>query len=249
MTEDIVEIPVPEVESIMEDIKTFWEKRDVYKQNNMVFKRGVLLFGSSGTGKSYILQRLIKHVIEEKDGIVISLATAQDIDYYVAFAPTVFRAIEANRNVVIVLEELDELLGSKAFYDTTTKLLSVLDGLKQVNGGTLFLSTTNSINKISDAFKNRPGRFDLKRKIGLPSDDVRLHFLKSKLSEEQQKKYNLQQWTTDSKGFSLAHLKEMIISVAIFGQDYEKTISNLKTMAQKNASDEDDSLQIGKIGF
>lgn len=247
MTENIVEIPVPEVESILEDIKNFWDKRDVYKQNNMVYKRGVLLFGSAGTGKSYIIQRLIKHVIEEKDGIAISLASAQDIDYYVAFAPAVLRAIEVDRPVIIVLEEIDELLGSKAFYDTTSKLLSVLDGLKQLNGGTLYLATTNSIGKLNDAFKNRPGRFDLKRRISLPSDEVRLHFLKSKLSVEQQKNYNLQKWVDDSKNFSLAHLKELIVSVAIMNQDYEKTICSLKAMSEKDSLD--DNYQIGKIGF
>jgi len=245
VTEDIIQIQAPEFESVVNDIRTFWEKRALYKQNNLIYKRGILLFGAPGTGKSYIIQQLTKEVINNNNGIVISLSSALQVEYYTTFAPSVLRAIEPNRPLIVVIEEIDELILSRGYHDTAAKLLNMLDGLTSVDGGTVYIATTNHIEKIREHFTNRPGRFDLKRKIELPSDKARLHFFESKLKPDEHKKYDLQKWVRDTKGMSLAHLKELVIAIVIMNKDYQQTINSLKSMADKASSRDDGS----KIGF
>jgi hypothetical protein len=67
-------------------------------------------------------------------------------------------------------------------------------------------------------------------KIGTPNTEARLMYLRSRnleLSEEE-----IQRWAEASKGFSLAHLKELIIGIVCLGGNLEDEIVRLKAMAQ-----------------
>lgn len=244
-TEHLLDLPMPDVQHILADIKKFWEQRNIYKANNLLYKRGILLYGAPGGGKSYILQQLIKNVIEQQNGIVISVPTAQSVEDYCAFVGDTLRKIEPERPMIVILEELDNIL-THCYHNTQALLLSALDGLKTVDGGTVFLATTNFIERLPAALTNRPGRLDIKRRIQPPSDQCRLFFLENKLSEEERKKHDLNKWVEDTKGLSLAHLKELVVAVSIMGKNYDLTILNLKAMADRASSNDDAT---DKIGF
>ena len=38
---------------LLKEIETFWDKKNLYLENNLIHKRGILLSGFMGTGKNY----------------------------------------------------------------------------------------------------------------------------------------------------------------------------------------------------
>ena len=59
--DELYELPSPEIQSILTDIQLFWDKKTVYKEYNFVHKRGILLWGDPGCGKSGIIQLCITY--------------------------------------------------------------------------------------------------------------------------------------------------------------------------------------------
>ena len=78
--DELYKLPSIEIESIIKDIKGFWNSKDVYKKHKFIYKRGILLYGQPGCGKSGIIQLCVSHVIEEMKGIVINIKEEDDVD-------------------------------------------------------------------------------------------------------------------------------------------------------------------------
>jgi ATP-dependent 26S proteasome regulatory subunit len=209
----------------------------------MIHKRGILLFGRPGSGKSVIIQRLIKHIIEVKDGIVINISSSNCVENYFTFAPEILRVIEPDRPLLVILEELDQLI-YRSHIDIPAMLLNLLDGIKQI-GNVIYMATTNHPERLDAHFTNRPGRFDVKKRLGLLTEEGREYFLRHKLTVDEIAKIDFKKWVTDSEGLSIAHLKELIVSVLIIGKDYEKTIESLKRMKDFKSSREDNVSEVG----
>jgi len=64
----------------------------------------------------------------------------------------------------------------------------------------------------------------------MPSDSARACFLKAKNPRLRTDEAALSHWVEASKGFSIAHLKEFIISVECFGRTVEDTAKRLRKM-------------------
>jgi hypothetical protein len=60
---------------------------------------------------------------------------------------------------------------------------------------------------------------------------VRKFFLEKVILEKYHDKVNFTQWAADTDNLSLAHLKELVISVLILGNDYEITLNKLRSMS------------------
>jgi SpoVK/Ycf46/Vps4 family AAA+-type ATPase len=244
ITDGLIDLPVPESIGIINDIRKFWSMEEEYRNANMIHKRGILLYGSPGSGKSTLINKLVQ-TANATDAVTINITCCEEIEYYIAWAPEMFRIIEPDRKLLVILEEIDGLLW-RGHIDIPTILLNMLDGLNQVNK-VVYVATTNHITKLDGAFTNRPGRFDIKSKVGLPNKETRRYFIEHKLTAEQLKNVNLNQWVDESEGLSIAHLRELIISVLIMGHDYNKTIESLKKM-KEFISDREES-GVREIGF
>ena len=89
LSEELFILPSPEIKSIIDDIKKFWEGREVFKRYKYVHKRGILLHGDPGCGKSGIIQLCIKYVIEEMNGLVINLKDHYQVELFDDFIQTI----------------------------------------------------------------------------------------------------------------------------------------------------------------
>ena len=49
-------LPSPEIQEVIEDIKKFWGQIETFKTYKFAHKRGILLYGEPGCGKSSIIQ-------------------------------------------------------------------------------------------------------------------------------------------------------------------------------------------------
>lgn len=80
----------------------------------------------------------------------------------------------------------------------------------------LFLATTNYPERLDRRFIERPSRFDTIKHIEQPSPSSRREFLKAK--EPSLSPTELDEWVELSAGFSIAHLKELVIAVKCLDQ-------------------------------
>jgi predicted AAA+ superfamily ATPase len=227
--DELYELPSPEIESILSDIKIFWKKRETYKEYNFVHKRGILLYGDPGCGKSGIIQLCVKDLIENENGIVINIKEDEDFKAFVDFVPTI-RSIEPDRALIVILEDIDSLAGEDRY--STTKLLNILDGVKQIEN-VVYIATTNDPEKLQERITNRPSRFDRRYEVQMPSAEIREAYIKNKLTKNDLKKIDLKKWIDLTDGMSLSHLKELVISVVVMGKDFDESMSTLNSMSEK----------------
>ena len=94
----------------------------------------------------------------------------------------------------------------------------------------VYIATTNYPEKLQDRITNRPSRFDRRYKVELPNDVIREAFIYHKLNDEALKGVDVNMWVERTKGMSLSHLKEVVISVIVMGRTFEETMDNLEGM-------------------
>ena len=222
-TDELYELPSDEIKNILEDIEQFWTRREIYRQYNFIHKRGILLYGAPGCGKSGIIQLCVKHIIEKMNGIVINIKDEDEIRYFSEFISTI-RKIEPTRPLIVILEDIDSLAGEDSY--STTKLLNILDGIKQIEN-VVYIATTNYPEKLQERITNRPARFDRRYQVEMPSMEIRRAYLNSKLSEEDLKGIDIDLWLKSTEDMSLSHLKELVISVIVMGKDFKDAIAHL----------------------
>lgn len=218
--------------NIVDDIKSFWENEQAFKDFKYTYKRGLLLYGPQGTGKTYLLYQICDYLIKKYDGIIIQ---ADNLINLTEFLPQVLSKIESNRKIIVLLEDLDKLIEGKE----TSGLLSLLDGQLSVNN-VVYIATTNVLDAIDKNLKDRPSRFDRKHLVDLPTDNARKLFIENKIPASHLEKIDLDLWVKKTINFSFAHIKELIISVLILGNDFEESVKTLSNMKLNNQQ---------KIGF
>ena len=228
LEDELFILPSPEITSIIDDMKRFWERKEIYKNYKYVHKRGILLYGEPGCGKSGIIQLCIKHVMEEMDGIVINIKDSGSIEYFDDFVPTL-RTIEPQRPLVVLMEDLDAIAGEDKY--STSKLLNILDGIKQIEG-VIYIASTNYPEKLEERISNRPSRFDRRYQIAPPSKDIRKSYLEAKLKDHDHN-VDIDLWVKESEGMSIAHLKELVVSTLVLGNEFSESIKHLKSLKEK----------------
>lgn len=151
-------------ESIVANVQEMFSLCDEFKKHGMSVKRGVILHGEPGTGKTKICRCL-----------------AKDANYSVLYAlPSSFKCITSIKSIcdmakdlapcLLIIEDIDWIAQdrNKGAAPIVMELMNRIDGIETF-GDIITLGTTNSLNELEEAVKNRPGRFDRLIKIGLPS--------------------------------------------------------------------------------
>jgi SpoVK/Ycf46/Vps4 family AAA+-type ATPase len=238
-TDELYHLPSYEITDILQDIDNFWNRADNYKKYNYIHKRGILMYGEPGCGKSGIIQ-LISQQLIEKDGIVLNVKDEDDVDKFTSFIAT-FRKVEPNRPLVVLLEDIDSLAGENRYQ--TARLLNILDGVKQIDG-VVYIATTNYPEKLQERITNRPSRFDRRYQVELPNEEIRRAYINHKLNEDDLKNVNIEEWIKKTEGMSLSHLKEVVISVIVMGRSFEETMNNLEGLKKAPTIKGN-----GKVGF
>jgi hypothetical protein len=240
-TDELYHLPSPEITDILEDIENFWNRSDKYKQYNFIHKRGILMYGEPGCGKSGIIQ-LISQKLIERGGIVINVKDEEDVDRFTTFIST-FRKVEPDRPLVVLLEDIDSIASESRYQ--TARLLNILDGVKQIEG-VVYIATTNYPEKLQERITNRPSRFDRRYKVEPPNKEIRKAYIKNKLSDEDIKGIDIDEWVKKTEGMSLSHLKEVVVSVIVMGRTFEETINNLQSLSEKPRIKGSGSVGFGK---
>jgi hypothetical protein len=220
-------LPDMATQTLMDEVNKFWSSEQKYRDHNLLYKRGLLLWGPPGGGKTVAVKLLMSELVK-RDGVVI---LAQNIQLVILCLKAI-RRIEPNRNLIVVLEDIDEIIN----YNGESHVLSMLDGENNVDN-ILHLATTNYPDRLGARIINRPSRFDRRVYVGMPSDEARRAYL-DKATRGGLNSEELDKWIKDTKELSIAHLRELVAAVHCLDQPYEDVIERLKQMAVPVKSEE-----------
>ena len=223
---------------LAEDVKAFLENEAVYRKIGTIYKRGLLLYGLPGEGKTSIIRVLVKNEIP-KDSVVIFFEFMPTTDLVNAMKRSL-----SERLKVFVFEELANLLE----HSKMERVLDFLDGEKSIDR-TLMIATTNYPERLPGNIIERPSRFDKMYKMGHPKAKERKLILGHYLMREA-----LDEEVKATEGLSTAALKEIsllthlrklsVMEAAKLMKDHsalvKKDFSETKSMGFSNRHDDDD---------
>lgn len=241
LTTGLLRFPETNSDKVVSEIQKFWKKEEVFRDYKLTYKRGIILWGPPGSGKSCTIQLIMRDVVD-RGGVVIKFT------HPTLFVEGIrkFREIQTDTPLVVLMEDIDSIL---EMYNES-EVLNILDGVNQVDK-VVFLATTNYPERLGARIINRPSRFDKRFKIGHPNEESRRMYFEYIIGGKERVKtlkINLDQWVEDTENFSIAHLKELFTAVVILGDDYEDAIESLSLMKEdKPDSNNDEPRQ--SMGF
>jgi len=238
-TDNIVEFPDMVQGDIVNSIERFWAQKEVFKKYGQLHKRGILLFGSPGCGKTVTIN-LLSNLLVEAGGLVLYCNNP----FLASEGISTLRKIEPDRPVIYVLEDMDVSIQQYG----EQPLLALLDGENKVEN-IVVISTTNYPELLSERLIDRPSRFDLIAEVEMPSAQARGIYLRAVLDENDLSEEELQKWVSDSEGFSIAHLRELFVAVKCLDQEYQATVERLKGMAIAPKSKKRKAISVGGFGM
>jgi AAA+ superfamily predicted ATPase len=162
-------IPHPQVRTEFEFITSSIRKHEMLKAEGLSIKRGLLLSGPPGDGKSTAIECFVNDIAGEASILIVEAVERIRSVYHLAqsLAPS-----------VVILEDLDLMTKSRqdsysySSYgkdDVTGELLQVLSG-GSAYADIITIATTNHPEAIDEALAKRAGRFDAHIRMGYPDN-------------------------------------------------------------------------------
>jgi hypothetical protein len=136
-------------------------------------KRGVLLHGAPGTGKTHTVGYLLGQ-LPEATVIVISGRALGRIREACSVARSLQPAVVVVEDVDLIAEQREARPGE---HPLLFQLLNEMDGLNSA-ADVVFLLTTNRPDLLEPALADRPGRVDLAAELPLPDADARRQLIR-----------------------------------------------------------------------
>ena len=219
LTDNLIELDDSAALRITAGIEKFWESKAKFDRFGILFKRGLLMWGPAGSGKTATVNMLMNDLVK-RGGMVVIVQSPS-----IAIAGLhELRRIEPNRPIIVVLEDIEEMIGNHGEHG----LLSLLDGEHQVSN-VVVLATTNYPERLGERIINRPSRFDEVILVDMPSAKARHRYLKHVLKDTVPEE-ELQRWVAATDKMSIAHLRELIVATQCLDRPYAEVVDRLKRM-------------------
>jgi hypothetical protein len=210
-TWDTLILPATLKQQIHDDLTGFFNGRETYARYGVPWKRGVVLIGPPGNGKTHAVKALVNML--GKPCLYVKSIDA-DRSHEHGNIRKVFERARNTAPCVLVLEDLDTLVTA----ENRSVILNELDGFAG-NDGILTLATTNYPERLDPAILDRPSRFDRKYHFDLPASGERAAFIadwNTRLSNELRlSPEGINAAAAATEGFSFAYLKELMISATM----------------------------------
>jgi energy-coupling factor transporter ATP-binding protein EcfA2 len=202
------------VDDLVAEMTVFLSQGPAYSKFGFAHKRGYLLHGPPGCGKSSALRLLSKQFLDTTGGVVFLVKGGQSIEPWL----NEVRGNEGNRPVLAIAEDVDDDIE-----DFETSLLEFLDGARRLTNF-VFVATTNNLDSVPDRIKHRPSRIDRLVEIAFPDHAARSEYL-GRFPLEGAVREDIAKHTD---GVSMADLKEVVIASQLLGQTVEDAAARVK---------------------
>lgn len=143
---------------------------------NLKPKRGVLLYGAPGTGKTSI-GRALAHRMKGRFFLIDGTFVEEPAARFFQRVNMVFQEAARSSPAVIFIDDADVLFKTSAVYGLNRLLLTKLDGLaSEESAGVCVMMTAMNVNDLPQAIL-RSGRLDLWLECKLPDESTRAEIL------------------------------------------------------------------------
>jgi len=227
VTDDLLRLPDPVCDMLLSEFVTFWASVPKLVERGFLAKRGLLLWGPPGSGKTSALNLMAAHMIKELRGIVVMAGEPM----LTVAGLALIRSIEPSRPIILIYEDFDSLVErfGEAGY------LAMLDGEAQISG-VVNVATTNYPERLDKRFVDRPGRFDRITECPMPSAEARRAYLVAKAPEITE--LRREHWVRETDGLSLGHLRELIVAHIGLGESESSVLARLMEMHETKSTSE-----------
>ena len=202
-------------------------------------RRGVLLYGRPGTGKTQALSWL-QAELAELDRPVTIIVTTPAMFSNTRVIKDLFAMVATAPPCLLVMEDIDLTLTDRQTSpfgnDALGELLQLMDGPAQVVGA-FVAATTNHPGTLDDALTRRPGRFDRKIEVADANRDARVQMIEMLLARIGDDLSSVEAIADRTDGWSLAELDEAAHLAVLISLDTGTAVDLGAALDQVHRSD------------
>jgi len=233
--EDLVAPPLLRAEARLQ-VEGFFSARAAYGAMGIPYRRGLLLAGPPGNGKTTFLR--IVSCLRPEPMILFGTKGQKSRDSL----DEAFDRATALAPCILCFEDVDTIFDGDI---TLSYFLNRLDGLAPMEG-VLLMATTNHPEKLDEALVERPSRFDRIFVFDNPGPDERRAYLRRCFGPAFDARL-----VEATDGLSVAHLKEVWVTAcleAIHGGDDAPRLDGALRAVRRLKGQKDDRVREWKLG-
>lgn len=204
---------IPSADIILEDdvrslidrnVIDFHRRREQLVKLGVPRKRGLLLYGPPGNGKTYTCKYLAGALPDATTIFAAGTALVQ--------IRTIFNVARLFQPSLIVLEDIDLVYSDRQINPYSPQLGSLMDELDGAadEDNLIVMLTTNSIERVESAIKDRPGRVSQCVEVPNPGPKLRRMYLKTLLATFEDGDLDYEYLVKLTDGASHAFIKEFV---------------------------------------
>ena len=190
------------------DFELFFDREDWFRQHHLPYRRGYLLWGPPGNGKTAAIRVMAAHPHIQPYTFDFSDTEEKSADVH-----ELFEKAAENTPALVILEDLDRAFPAegKRTRERTVSFQALLNSLDGVGTqeGVIVVATANNPTCLDPAILKRPGRFDRVVQFRNPDADLRREYYRRLHPILSGDKFEAA--IAKTGGFSFAQLRETYI--------------------------------------
>ena len=158
---------------VRQDFESFFRREEWFRRHNLPYRRGYLLYGPPGNGKTTVARIMACHPAIRAFGVDF-----RTVEYSPDQLSDMFDAAAGQAPSLVILEDIDKVGTGDPdrMRHTLNSLLSCMDGLA-TEDGVIVVATANDPSLLGAALSKRPGRFDRVALFAAPTPELRQSYL------------------------------------------------------------------------
>ncbi len=214
MTSDDLILPPATFADVRRQVVGVARARERLRAAGQHLKRGVLLYGPPGVGKTHT----VRYLVGQLTGTTVVELTGESLGA-IREACSIARSLQPS---MIVVEDVDLIAQQRDHYGGDTPLmftlLNEMDGLAD-DSDVVFLLTTNREDLLEPALASRPGRVDQAVHIDVPDRAARARLFELYSGRLEVDTANLDSVLEACEGVTASFLKELLRRAAVVAAD------------------------------
>jgi ATP-dependent 26S proteasome regulatory subunit len=210
MTAEDLILPADTLAAVHRQVVGVAEHREQLLAAQQHLKRGLLLYGPPGVGKTHT----VRYLTSQLAGVTIVQLTGDSLRY-ISTACSVARTLQP---AMVVVEDVDLIAEDRGMHPghhpLLFQLLNEMDGLAE-DADVVFLLTTNRADVLEPALAARPGRVDQAVPLDLPDAGARRRLMALYRGALELDESRLDTVIARTEGVTASFLKELLRRSAI----------------------------------